>query len=871
MLSEKEGMLLRLVAVLSLARCASTGCCWSLEDTLGGGALGFYGKFEFVCEIDHYSPNIAVAVRLWKLDEDDDDPAFECRLTHADGTAEEAPFFGGEASPVVLEDGRYESTGLGELLGGAVRVGDVVTCELANRQWRDATFHIEVEVGELQMDFGGCDGCAADSPEAGRSCQYRHMCGAAGGLGQTAVPPFGARQLGAIEDQACWADLQCACSAAAPAHACANGKCDCRMTGQCACNVGYYGAACDQFCLASPAIATCNEHGVCQNSGREGEVPPKFTLYGNCVEAYNGDYALAGSHDGKPYWIQVRAPSRKLYWDNGLGLWVFDLDFSPSAINAKLEFRDGTPRFGRSAWRLFACENAWAHREMNLEVETPRQIRVSGSCGDLQALHGVYSLEGQLNQRPSWRQDDVDGSGAVLYFDKSAAGPRWYLDDDTDPSGAFASLRSEFVLPPLGTDSWLAFCDTDWQESSMTLTALWTHRFSPEGSLCRCSNEYYGETCDRHCRAYPTCSGNGECNPEDGRCDCFEGYFGEQCDVYCHHTCNGNGQCNSQGLCACEPGYYGAYCERPCFVSQCESMLMTRHPLLEEDSSCEGVMDTMFREIDDACCADGQCDNGSPEVCSTDCAATFMPYYSQCRETFVGDKDMANFFRLCSQQEFTSNFARYDCGTIPAPVLQEDLTFTQLWTAEDCAKLCADILYTSGVECKAFYWSAAERSCVLTATAPLLGVTETLDCDDSCDDAAHNAGQAACGASGSSSLAVCRWDEPSASCRSRGYEYYHRRSASSRICQGAELGNPQVDDALGSLFPQCTAWLPCLPGFVPSEDRRRCEDVDECRNQPCHPSAACINSVGSYRCACSDPVVDHCHEFSTCSESDCFW
>ena len=162
-------LLLRLAAALSLARCASTGCCWSLEDTLGGGALGFYGKFEFVCEIDHYSPNIAVAVRLWKLDEDDDDPAFECRLTHADGTAEEAPFFGGEASPVVLEDGRFESTGLGELLGGAVRVGDVVTCELANRQWRDATFHIEVEVGELQMDFGGCDGCAADSPEAGRS------------------------------------------------------------------------------------------------------------------------------------------------------------------------------------------------------------------------------------------------------------------------------------------------------------------------------------------------------------------------------------------------------------------------------------------------------------------------------------------------------------------------------------------------------------------------------------------------------------------------------------------------------------------------------------------------------------------------------
>eukprot|EP01045_Picozoa_sp_COSAG04_P057982 COSAG04_NODE_27940_length_279_cov_0.400000_1_plen_82_part_10 len=81
-------LLLRLAAALSLARCASTGCCWSLEDTLGGGALGFYGKFEFVCEIDHYSPNIAVALHLWKNNPDDHDPVLECSVTRSDGTIE---------------------------------------------------------------------------------------------------------------------------------------------------------------------------------------------------------------------------------------------------------------------------------------------------------------------------------------------------------------------------------------------------------------------------------------------------------------------------------------------------------------------------------------------------------------------------------------------------------------------------------------------------------------------------------------------------------------------------------------------------------------------------------------------------------------
>jgi len=207
---------------------------------------------------------------------------------------------------------------------------------------------------------------------------------------------------------------------------------------------------------------------------------------------------------------------------------------------------------------------------------------------------------------------------------------------------------------------------------------------------------------------------------------------------------------------------------------------------------------------------------------------------------------MDAFYRRCTEEEFDSDFARFDCGTVPEPVLEEHLLYAQLWSAEDCAKLCADIQYSGGVQCKAFYWSQQLRSCVLTTRAPLLGVAETLPCDDTtnCDDETR-AEQSACEAISRTGTRPCEWER--GQCQPRSYEYYHRRDSATMSCNGVELGNPEVDNALSSLFPQCEAFFICLPGFVPSEDRNECEDVNECFEQACHPSAACINSVGSYR------------------------
>lgn len=65
----------------------------------------------------------------------------------------------------------------------------------------------------------------------------------------------------------------------------------------------------------------------------------------------------------------------------------------------------------------------------------------------------------------------------------------------------------------------------------------------------------------------------------------------------------------------------------------------------------------------------------------------------------------------------------------------------------------------------------------------------------------------------------------------------------------------------------------CSQGFVSGNDG--CVDVNECKDQPCHPSAECVNLHGSYRCACplgtvGDPLETGCVLPHQCNENhDC--
>lgn len=45
----------------------------------------------------------------------------------------------------------------------------------------------------------------------------------------------------------------------------------------------------------------------------------------------------------------------------------------------------------------------------------------------------------------------------------------------------------------------------------------------------------------------------------------------------------------------------------------------------------------------------------------------------------------------------------------------------------------------------------------------------------------------------------------------------------------------------------------CANGFINTP--QGCVDIDECEDNPCHPSAQCINELGSYRCICPEGTV----------------
>lgn len=58
----------------------------------------------------------------------------------------------------------------------------------------------------------------------------------------------------------------------------------------------------------------------------------------------------------------------------------------------------------------------------------------------------------------------------------------------------------------------------------------------------------------------------------------------------------------------------------------------------------------------------------------------------------------------------------------------------------------------------------------------------------------------------------------------------------------------------------------CDKGFI--NTAQGCGDVDECLENPCHPSAICENTPGSYRCLCPESMVGDPYGSSGCTKSN---
>ena len=49
--------------------------------------------------------------------------------------------------------------------------------------------------------------------------------------------------------------------------------------------------------------------------------------------------------------------------------------------------------------------------------------------------------------------------------------------------------------------------------------------------------------------------------------------------------------------------------------------------------------------------------------------------------------------------------------------------------------------------------------------------------------------------------------------------------------------------------------LECKKGFTDNLEANKCENIDECSNNPCGKDAKCKDTVGSFICECKDRKV----------------
>jgi len=108
-----------------------------------------------------------------------------------------------------------------------------------------------------------------------------------------------------------------------------------------------------------------------------------------------------------------------------------------------------------------------------------------------------------------------------------------------------------------------------------------------------------------------------------------------------------------------------------------------------------------------------------------------------------------------------------------------------------------------------------------------------------------------------------------------GHPAANKEHAAPPASVGADGGHSAVSDDAGTtceaapegegrLLPGCT----CQPGFAPNAEGDRCEDVNECESEsyPCGDKA-CVNSAGSFACACPEGTLDALGDATRCVQA----
>ncbi|UYV71427.1 dp [Cordylochernes scorpioides] len=370
---------------------------------------------------------------------------------------------------------------------------------------------------------------------------------------------------------------------------------------------------------------------------------------------------------------------------------------------------------------------------------------------------------------------------------------------------------------------------------------------TPGSYVCQCQGDYIGDPYKDGCRHPNSCpNGNSDCPPDSA---CLPDVGGErQCKNPCDHlACGYNAFCkviNHRAGCTCPQGFRA----NPDPESGCLRVSVTCSSPSDcgEQQACIGGQCRWFCTMDTDCavgekCSSGRCvlpcfqHSGCPprEACVTegycqlgcrhnnDCHSTETCVQNQCKNPCeIKGVCGPNAICLVSNHE-----ARCECNPgfegSPTPILG----CKRKVTICSPSITCPTGLTCVGERCRAPCSNCVEGEMCVNGVCMVMCSTDT-NCP---------VGE------------ICLQQYCRVGCRTDSDCHLNEE------CQ----------------MNRCT----CKAGFSPSS--RGCEDTNECLSSPCHPTALCVNTHGSYTCRCKEGDIGDgysgCRSAGECprGNSDC--